>query len=281
MNAESVTLPASKLRQFAACFALSMRRFSGSKFMLANLFFAACPIGISLVIVFFSPALRGSSQFSEVHNIYEGLLRLTYLHFIIFFIAFIFGFSVMRQDREDQTLHYLLLQPVDRWMLVAAKFLAYVVLAFGACAASLWITYLILGVPRFGVSQVATDLFQHGRFLTLIKETGVLLIGLVAYGAVALLMSSFFNSALFAMILLAWEAGLPYVPSALKLWSVSHYLHSLLPERIMKQRKLFELLGDPTSWQTSVSVLIVLSATFVILSAIIFQNRECLYGTDG
>ena len=58
-------------------------------------------------------------------------VRLLYLQFIIFFVGNIFGFAVMRQDQDDQTLHYLFLQPVDRWMVILGKMAAYLVIASG------------------------------------------------------------------------------------------------------------------------------------------------------
>ena len=74
-------------------------------------------------------------------------------------------------------------------------------------------SYLVLAVPQFGAGAVVADLFAEGRFIILIKESGVLVLGLLAYGAVALFVGTFFNSALYALFLLAWEMGLPNYPA--------------------------------------------------------------------
>jgi hypothetical protein len=90
-------------------------------------------------------------------------------------------------------------------------------------------------------------------------------------------MGSLFKSGFYALILLAWEAGLPYLPSTLKLWTVMYYLHSLLPERLTEQRKLFELLGEPASVGVSILVVGFVSLVFIGICMALFQFRECLY----
>jgi len=183
----------------------------------------------------------------------------------------------MRQEVDDRTLHYLFLQPVPRWVLIVGKTAAYLVLASGVCTVSLWVTYSIMSLSACGVGGTVSDLFGQGRFVILLKESFVLVFGLLAYGSVAMLMGSLFKSGFYALILLAWEAGLPYLPSTLKLWTVMYYLHSLLPERLTEQRKLFELLGEPASVGVSILVVGFVSLVFIGICMALFQFRECLY----
>ena len=91
-------------------------------------------------------------------------------------------------------------------------------------------------------------------------------------------MGSFFKSGSYALLLLAWESGLPYLPSALKMWTVMHYLHSLLPVRLDEQKRLFELLGEPASVGLSLAVIIGVSLVMVAVSSGVFYFKECLYG---
>jgi hypothetical protein len=101
--------------------------------------------------------------------------------------------------------------------------------------------------------------------------------GLLAYGAIAMLMGSFFKSGFYALFIFFWESGLNYLPSSLKLWTVVHYLHSLLPERLTMEKSLYELLGDPASVSLSLGVLCGVSLVIIGIAIACFHFKECLY----
>jgi len=267
------------VRQIVAVFLLSLRRLLRSKFLSAIITLGAIPVAIACLIALSGRPMHQQNvgRIQDVHALLEGFLRFLYLHFIVFFGANVLGFAVMRQEYDDQTLHYLFLQPVPRWMLVVGKAVAFVVLASAVCVTSLWVTYLIMTLPRFGLAAVIADLFGKGRFVILAKESLVIALGLLAYGSIAMLMGSLFKSGFYALILLAWESGLPYLPSTLKLWTVMHYLQSLLPERHTDLNRLFALLGEPASVWLSLAVIGGVSGVFIAACAFFYQFRECLY----
>lgn len=265
-------------RMLRASLGLSLRRLIHSPVLLANLGIAALPLVIVLVIVtatWSHPFIRG---IAGVNGIYEKFLGYIYLQFIVFFIANIMGSAVMRQEREEQTLHYLFLQPVRRWMIIAGKLGAYLIVSSAVCVGSLWLTYLALGLPFCGVGDTISELFVKGRALILARDSLVLMLGLLAYGTFALLMGSFFKNATYALFLLAWEAGLPYLPSTLKFWTFAHYLHSLLPIHQVEEHSVFELWSEPATIQMSLIVLLTVPCLFTALAIWHFRYRECLYG---
>lgn len=263
-------------RQFRGSALLAARRLARSKFLVVCLILALLPTAIAAIYVYGNFG-RPSYDINKIHSIYEGLIRILYLHFIVFFSANILGFAAVRQEMDDKTLHYLLLQPVPRPILILGKAAACLSLGCVLCFASLWVTYLTMTLPLCGGAAVVADLFGEGRFVVLLKESCVLALGLSAYAGIAMLMGSIFKSALFGLFLLGWEAGLPYLPSVLKKWTVMHYLQSLLPERLTEQRQLFELLGEPSSVLPSIAIVLGVSATFIAACAVVFQYRECLY----
>jgi len=269
------------VRQLVAVFMLSLRRLAGSKFMLVTAILGALPVCITILIVFFHRAEFGAAGINTpgyFHGTFDNIVRIFYLHFIIFFVANIFGFAVVRQEVDDQTLHYLFLQPVRRSFLVLGKLFAYLVLASAVCVTSLWLTYLIWPLFMFGPVGLVSDLFVEGRLLVLLRQSVVLVLGLLTYGAIAMAMGSVFKSGLYALLLLGWESGLPYLPSTLKLWTIAHYLHSLLPEPIQTSRKVFELVGEPASILMSLTVPVFLSAVMIGIAILLFQIKECVYG---
>lgn len=264
------------LRGAGASFLLSTRRMRRSKFLWGNLFTAAIPLLI--VSAWGLSGYRNLNNINTAHVVYEMFLRTLFLHYIVFFVGGLFGFAVMRQEFDDQTLHYLLLQPIGRWVLIAGKLAACMVLASGICIASLWLTYLLMTLPKFGLGAVVADLFgEEGRFLILVKESLVIILALLAYSTIGMLMGSFFKSTFYALVILAWETGLPYMPVALKYWTVMFYVQSLLPEKLAEQRKIFELLGEPASPAMSVGVICGVSTVFILFCTVLFQVRECMY----
>lgn len=267
------------LRMLRAAFMLSLRRLLRASALIPQALLAGIPLIIVGLIYLATWRHPKIVNIARVHSVYEGfLLRAIYLHFIVFFIANILGSSVMRQDREEQTLHYLFLQPVRRWMLVVGKFMAYFLVSSVLCVASLWAAYLALGLCFTNSREVVTDLFTQGRFEILLRESLVLMLGLLAYGAFALLMGNFFKNATYSILLLGWEVGLPYLPTTLKFWTISHYLQSLLPERLNEMKEMFALLGDFATPVHSYAVLLGLPVLFVGVSIWLFRYRECLYG---
>jgi ABC-type transport system involved in multi-copper enzyme maturation permease subunit len=265
------------VRQIAAVLALSLRRLGRSRLTIACAFLGALPVLVVCLILAHHTFRRSPVDIARVHDIFETWIRTFYLNFIVFFVASILGFGVVRQERDDRTLHYLFLQPVKRWALVLGKTAAFLTLASAICLASFWGAYLLMTLGRFGPRAAIADLFVEGRFVVLLRESGVLVLGLLAYGSIALLMGSLFKSGLYGLLLLAWETALPYLPSSMKMWTMMHYLQSLLPERPVESTRLFELLGDPAPVWLCILVLLAVPSFFVALCAVLFQWRECLY----
>jgi ABC-type transport system involved in multi-copper enzyme maturation permease subunit len=260
-----------------ASFTIALRRLLWSKFMLANALLSGIPLGLAAIVTLALVYSGETKTVAEIHDILQGFLRILYLHFIVFFLANVFGFAVVRQEIEGQTLHYLLLQPVQRWALFLGRFFAYLAIVSATCIGSLWIGYLIFMIPLCGLGETAKDLAVAGHAWALVKESGVLALGLAAYGAIAMLAGSFFKTAMYAILLLVWEWVLPYVPQALKEWTVLYYLQSLLPEKAQDTGKLFELLGDLAGTGRSLLVLSLVVAIALGGAMAMFQRKECMY----
>jgi len=265
-------------RALATALRLSLTRLTRSPYLWSTVALASLPLMVAALMAIWGDPLGLQGNLARVHSVLEVFIRLLYLHFIIFFVANTFGFSVVRQELEEQTLHYLVLQPLPRWIVLLGKFLAYLILSSLICIASLWITYFILALPHAGPRKVMADLFGQGRFVILARESLVLLLGLLVYGALAMLAGSLFKAQLYMLFLWFWEGALPYLPSTLKFWTLTHYLHSLLPERLLEKKELFELLGEPASRALSWGVLVGVALLLIALSMLLFQSRECLYG---
>lgn len=270
--------PGSPLGAIAACYGLSVRRLARSNMMWANLFFGALPLLIIAIMFVGNSRSMMNMNIGRAHATYEGFLIFLHLHLLIFFVANLSGFSIMRQEIEQQTLHYLLLQPIARWQVILGKFLGYLTISASICIGSLWATYLALTLPVFGPGAVVSDLFEAGRATILIKESLVLTLGLLSFGAFAMIMGTLFKSGGYMILLMGWEFGVPYLPSSLKSWTITHYLQSLLPVRLAEQKKIFEVIGAPASTTMSLTVLILVPIVLMAIASAIFYFKECQYG---
>lgn len=268
----------SAARRFQAAFVLSLRRLIRTKFLMRISILAALPV-VMAILSYLGPSFASENETIErIDEIWPVLINLVYLKFIVFFGASIFGFAVMRQELEDQTLHYLLLQPINRWMLIVGRFLAFLLIGSAICVTSLWITYFVLTGPRLGFGYVFNALFSEGRLQDLLIESLVITLGLLVFGALALLMASIFKSVFYVLLLLAWESALPWLPGSLKFWTITHYLHALLPQGYELRSNFLALPGEPPS--TAMSFLFLSGFSLVLIAAAIarFQSKECLYG---
>jgi ABC-type transport system involved in multi-copper enzyme maturation permease subunit len=263
------------LRAGWSVFVLSFRRLLRSKLLWSALFPTLLPLAIVSIL---TANLAHGEKFNEALSFLNGpFIRMVYLHFLVFFSAWGFGFATVRQEMDDQTLHYLFLQPIPRWTLIVAKAAASIAIISASIVLGLWVSYFIVALAHLGPRATAANLFGPSRqFVILVKESGVIVMGLMAYGAIGMLVGSIWKSALPAAFLLGWEWGLPYLPSTLKFWTVMHYLQSLLPVA-PPQGKVFELLGDPAP--TWLCFVFVGSVAFLSLAlcGFLFQMRECLY----
>ena len=264
------------IRQFLASYHLAVHRLARSRFLFVGAGLAAIPLVIAFLLIL---PLSGSAvaDLRTAHQVFETFYRTLFLHFVVFFVGSVFGFAVVRQENDDQTLHHILLQPIPRWVLLLGKVGAFWSMAALLCVASLWLTYLTLILGRFGLRVAVADLFADGRAESLAKESLVIVLGLLAYGSIAMLMGSFFKSGFYAVLLITWEAGLPYLPTTIKFWTIMHYLQSLSPNRADAPSRFFDMLGEPASTALSLAVLLGLSLAIVALCLVVFQARECMY----
>ncbi|HVT16121.1 MAG TPA: ABC transporter permease [Thermoanaerobaculia bacterium] len=219
------------------------------------------------------PTNVGRATLVFAHQYQEFILR------IVIFLACvaIFG-NLIRREMLDRSLHYYLLAPVRREILLAAKFLAGALVAivlFGASTlASFLLTYLPYdtgAVERFMLNGPGPA--HLGAYLL------VTVLACLGYGAVFLAFGFFFKSpAVPALLVFGWESIHFLLPPLLKKISVIHYLQSLCP--VPLSQGPFALLSDaPPRWAAAGSLLL-LAAALLALSAQRIRRLEISYEED-
>ncbi|HSG38804.1 MAG TPA: ABC transporter permease [Thermoanaerobaculia bacterium] len=203
----------------------------------------------------------------------------TYQAFILRLVIFlgcvaIFG-NLIRRETLDRSLHYYLLSPVRRELLVLAKFLTALIVSFFlfglTTVAGFFLTYL----PHESIA-VRQLLFSGPGLGHLASYLLVTFMACVGYGAVFLFFGFFFKSpALPALVVFGWEGIHFLLPPLLKKASVIHYLQSLCPVPI-PEGPLAMLADAPSPW-VAIPGLFVLALVLVTVSALKIRTMEVTY----
>lgn len=201
---------------------------------------------------------------------------------VIFFVCLLIFTRLFRAEVQQRSLHYYLLTPVRREVLVLGKFLAGVAAAGTILGATTVLSFLGHFLPLTGASGSAdyvTFLTRGGGLGQLAAYLGVTLLGVVGYGAVFLAAGLYFrNPILPALALFGWEWLNFLLPPLLKRVSVIHYLQALQP--VPPPEGVLALLAQPPSPWLAVPGLLAVSAVFVALSALRLRRAEIVYGED-
>jgi ABC-type transport system involved in multi-copper enzyme maturation permease subunit len=200
----------------------------------------------------------------------------TFMVRIVIFLACvaIFG-NLIRREMLDRSLHYYFLSPVRREVLVAAKFLTGLLIAFFLFGLSTLVSFFLAYVPHES-TEVQSFLFHGAGLGYLGAYLLVTFLACVGYGAVFLALGFFFKSpAIPALAVFGWEAILFLLPPLLKKVSVFHYLQSLCPFKISEGP--IALLADAPSPWVAIPGLLVLALALVALSAWKIRGMEISY----
>jgi ABC-type transport system involved in multi-copper enzyme maturation permease subunit len=224
---------------------------------------------------------RFQSSMGEDTSILAGIIQLYYIRLGVFFGCLGIFSRLIRGEMIERSLHFYLLSPVRREVLLLAKFAAgsiSALLLFGtAILADFALTYAVFGAAGSDYVFNGPGLGQLEAYLAII------ILACLGYGAVFLLLSMMFrNPTPAAMLVLGWEAINPVMPSLLQKLSVASYLRHLMPVNVAAQG-IFALLTvktEPVSGWAAALGLLALIAVVLIYSCYRIRTLEIRYTTD-
>jgi len=220
-------------------------------------------------------------QMSEDTNILAGIVQLYYIRLGVFFGCLGIFSRLIRGEMIERSLHFYLLSPVRREVLLLAKFAAgsiSAVFLFGsAVVADFALMYAGFGAAGRDYIFNGPGMGQLEAYLLII------VLACLGYGAVFLLLSMMFkNPTPAAMLVLGWETINPVLPSLLQKISVASYLRHLMPVTVGAEG-IFALLTvetEPVSaWAATVGLL-VLIAVVLTYSCLRIRTLEIRYSTE-
>ncbi|HUH63912.1 MAG TPA: hypothetical protein VLZ50_12985 [Terracidiphilus sp.] len=242
-------------------------------------FLAFIPALIILIHAVFER--RDRFAISDDTMVLAGIVQFYYIRLGIFFGSLGIFSRLIRGEMVERSLHYYLLSPVRREILLLAKFAAgsfSAVLLFGsALIASFALMYLPYGA-------VGHDFVFNGPGMSQLEAyLAIVFLACLGYGSVFLLLSMIFRNPMpAAMLVLGWEAVNPVLPSILQKISVASYLRHLMPVSVPGDG-IFALLTVETEpvpgWVAALGLLLLI-AVVLAYSCYRIRRLEIRYTTD-
>ncbi len=216
---------------------------------------------------------------------YAGIFQYFYLRLAIFFGCVGIFMNLFRGEMLDQSLHYYLLSPVRREVLLAGKYLSGLAATVGIFGLSFLLQYWLLLLPHPG--QQVSQYLGDGGWAHVASYFGVTAMACVGYGSVFLAAGLFFKNPLIpAAVMLVWEGMNWFLPSLLKKISIIFYLQSLSPivappnADIPEPLQMLITTAAPTPGPIAVCGILLLAAGILVLAARQARRLEINYSTE-
>ena len=167
------------------------------------------------------PALRVNGVRVDGAGIFGMMMWVLFIRFIVPVLGVFYGTALVADEVEDKTITYLFTRPIQRGAVMVGKYLAYLVCTSLVVLPSVVIVYFML-VP---FAQVPAS------FGLLVKDLGILAVGLAVYGALFALAGAVLKRPLVIGLVFAfgWEQVALLMPGYLKRFTLAHYVQSLVP----------------------------------------------------
>jgi ABC-type transport system involved in multi-copper enzyme maturation permease subunit len=193
-----------------------------------------------------------------------------FVRFAIPVLGVFYGTSLIADEVEDKTITYLFSRPVPRSAVLFGKYLAYLVCTVFVVLPAVVLVWLLV-VPIGGSLGAG--------FGDLLKDLGLLALGLMVYGAVFALVGAALKRPLLSglVFVLGWEPIAVVLPGYLKRLSVAYYLQGLVPHAMPANSPLSliqELFREIPTLTESLFWLAVITAGCLWLAARAVTRRE-------
>ncbi len=266
------------LRQLLAIFRIEFGKGLFSRRAIACYVLAGLPILIFAVAAFEEGDVRGEPVFETIENarqIFGYIFSTLILGAVVFLGSAAIFTTLFRGEILDRSIHYYLLTPVRREILVTAKYLAGLACGFVLIGLCTIFCFLLLYLP-FGFEQLVSDLTNGIAIQQLGKYLGITILACMGYGSVFMATGLLFRNPLIPIVLIAgWETIHFILPPALKIFSIIYYLKGLLPIPL-DEGPLAVIVAPPPVW-VSIFGMFGLCVLTVMVSIFLLKRLEVKY----
>ncbi|MEO8096218.1 MAG: hypothetical protein ABI811_00845 [Acidobacteriota bacterium] len=228
---------------------------------------------------------RTRDTVAEDNLIFAGVFQFFFLRLAVFFGCVGVFTNLFRGELLDKSLHYYLLAPLRREVLMLGKYIAGLtattVIFTTSAALQMWVLSL-----HFDKAEYASYMDGPGWGNTF-AYLGVTVAACLGYGSVFLAAGLLFkNPILPAALVEAWESANLFLPAVLKKISIIFYLQSLCPvvatpdADMPKILKLLINAAEPASAPVAILGLLAVTAGVLVIAGRQARRLEINYSTD-
>ena len=222
---------------------------------------------------------------SQGSLIFATSFQTYFLRLAVFFGCVGIFINLFRGEMLDKSLHFYLLTPIRREVLMAGKYLAELFATVVIFTTSAGLQLMVM-LWRFDHASLAAYLRGPG-WAEIFSYLAVTALACVGYGSVFLAAGMFFRNPIIpTAIVLLWESANVFLPAILKKVSLIFYLQSLCPVVAPPDVKLpvaWRLListVEPATPLAAVSGIVILTVLVLVASALRARKLEINYGAD-
>ncbi len=232
------------------------------------------PVVLSLIIRFFAAIgaspLRVNNIAIDGPAIFGMMIWAFFLKFSVPVLGIFYGTSLIADEVEDKTITYLFTRPISREAVLVGKYLAYLACTVFVVLPSMVLVWLLV-IPMGGSFGAA--------FIDLVKDLGIVALGLAVYGALFAFIGAWFKRPLLIglVFVFGWETAVLAFPGYLKLYSVAYYLQGLVPHAMPNDSiasLMQSIFRETPGLGTSLFWLSAILVVFLTLAARIVARRE-------
>lgn len=224
-------------------------------------------------------------DFEEDRAVFAGVFHYFYLRLAIFFGCLGMFMYLFRGEMANRTLHYWLLAPARREVLLAGKFAAGLLAAIVIFGGGAVLAFAALIWPQDPVEL--QSFWNAGGMSHAFWYVAAATFGCLGYGSVFLAAGLYArNPIIVAALLLAWESVQGILPHALQRVSILYYLQSLCPVPAPMEGgapTLIQLLvapAVPASRPGAMFGLMLLTACVLWIASRAVRRMEITYGGE-
>ncbi len=243
-------------------------------------FLAFAPTFIIFIHTFAGRSRHGETIETDT-TVLAGIFQFYYVRLGIFFGTLGIFARLIRGEMVERSLHYYLLSPVRREVLLLGKFIAGAVRSLVLFESAVFISFVLMYM-RFGEAgrQYVLDGPGLSQLFSYLLVTALACLG---YGAIFLLFSMLMkNPAPAALLFMGWEVISSVLPALLQRFSIAAYLKHLMPVSVPAEG-IFALLtvnSEPVpAWMATIGALLLTLAVLVV-SCWKMRTLEISYTTE-
>jgi hypothetical protein len=221
----------------------------------------------------------------EDRMIFAGIFQYFYLRLAIFFGCLGIFMNLFRAEMSNRTLHFWLLAPARREVLLAGKYAAGLIASSAIFGGGALLTQAAMLWPHDAVEVQAY--WNAGGMSHVFWYAAAAVLGCVGYGSVFLAVGMYVRNPIIpAAVLLGWEGVNGILPHVLQKMSILYYLQSLCPVPAPMEDdapmliRLLAAPAAPASGPAAILGLLLLTAFVLWIAALAVRRMQISYGSE-